>query len=382
MIRWLPQRGFKPNHMSSSPDVLVVGAGALGAATARALALTGTRVTVVRPDPLPGEAWSAAAGMLAAQIEATPGEALLSLGVAGRAFYRREAPVLQENTGIDLGLTQSGILQVATREADVDLFKAKVAWQRQQAEAADFLEPEDVAEGWPWLSPGYGAFWAPEDGVLLPDRLVSALLTDAERLGARIITDRVESLWCEHGKLLGVIGERGRYPAGRVVIAAGAWSGRIANLPRPLSVEPVRGQVLSWPWPIEREPATVYGEHCYMLQRGNEMLAGSTMEHAGFDTTTTADAVELITRRLSMLIPSIAATPPTAQWAGLRPGTPDGLPIVGAEPRLKGLWYATGHGRNGILLAGITGELIAQGIAGEETPDVLHPLRPGRFWSW
>jgi glycine oxidase len=368
--------------MSSAPDVLVVGAGAVGAATARALALAGLRVLVVRPDPLPGEAWSAAAGMLAAQIEASPGDTLFALGVAGRAFYRREAPALLENTGIDVGLTQGGILQVATREADVELFKAKVAWQRQQAEAADFLEPEDVAEGWPWLATGHGAFWAPEDGVLLPDRLVAALLADAERLGARIITDRVQSLWCEHGVLRGVLGERDRYAAGKVVIAAGAWSGRIMNLPRPLSVEPVRGQVLSWPWPIEREPATVYGDHCYLLQRGNELLAGSTMEHAGFDASSTDEASDTIIRRLARLVPTIAATEPTARWAGLRPGTPDGVPIVGAEPRLKGLWYATGHGRNGILLAGITGELIAQSITGQDTPEALHPLRPSRFWSW
>ena len=368
--------------MSSSPDVLVVGAGALGAATARALAVNGVKVTVVRPEPLPGEAWSAAAGMLAAQIEATPGDPQFSLGVAGRAFYRREAPTLLENTGIDVGLTQAGILQVATRESDVDLFKAKVAWQRQQAEAADFLEPEDVAEGWPWLTPGYGAFWAPEDGLLLPDQLVRAMLADAERLGAKLITDRVTGLWCEHGALVGVLGERDRYKGDQVVLAAGAWSGRIANLPRPLSVEPVRGQVLAWPWPAGQVAATAYGEHCYVLQRGSELLAGSTMEHAGFDASTTDEATRQITARVAALVPGIAATPPTRRWAGLRPGTPDGLPIVGAEPRLKGLWYATGHGRNGILLAGITGELIAQGIAGEDTPDGLQALRPGRLWSW
>jgi glycine oxidase len=179
-----------------------------------------------------------------------------------------------------------------------------------------------------------------------------------------------------------VIGENDRYPAGAVVIAAGAWSGRIADLPRPLSVEPVRGQVLSWPWPEGRAPAIVYGEHCYLLQRGNELLAGSTMEHAGFDSASTDEATALILQRISALVPSQVATAPAGRWAGLRPGTPDGIPIVGAEPRLKGLWYATGHGRNGILLAGITGELIAQGIAGEATPEVLHPLRPGRFWNW
>lgn len=368
--------------MNPGSDILVVGGGALGASTARALSLAGAQVAVVRPAPVPGEAWRAAAGMLAAQIEATPGDPLFSLGVAGRAFYRREAAALMETTGIDIGLTQAGILQVATRESQVEGFKAKVAWQRQQAEAADFLEPEDVAEGWPWIVPGLGAFWAPEDGVLYPDALVAALLADAERLGARIVTDRITDLWCENGTLRGAVGELGRYPAAQVVIAAGAWSGRIGQLPRPLSVEPVRGQVLTWAWPAGRPGATIYGDHCYLLQRGNALLAGSTMEHAGFDASSTDAASASIIARLTSLVPAIAATPPTSRWAGLRPGTPDGLPIVGAEPRIRGLWYATGHGRNGILLAGITGELIAQAIAGEETPEVLQPLRPDRFWSW
>src|SRR5690606_34732534 len=114
--------------------------------------------------PLAGEGWRAAAGMLAAQIEAGPGDPMFSLAVAGRAFYRREAPVLLASTGFDIGLHQGGILQVASRDTDVATFKAKVAWQRQQAETAEFLEPEDVREGWPWLEPGHGALWAPEDG--------------------------------------------------------------------------------------------------------------------------------------------------------------------------------------------------------------------------
>lgn len=368
--------------MPFATDILVVGGGAAGASVARALCLLGARVTVVRPAPLPGEAWRAAAGMLAAQIEATADDPLFALGVAGRAFYRREAEALHAGSGIDIGLTQGGILQIASRETQLEQFKAKVAWQRQQAESADILEPADVAEGWPWLQPGLGAFWAPEDGSLRPDHLVAALLGDAERLGATIVTDQVSALVRDNGKLTGVVGQASHYQAGTVVLAAGAWAGRIANLPRPLSVEPVRGQLLAWPWPENREPATVYGDRCYLLKRGDEMIGGSTMEHAGFDADTTADATQSIISRLVAVDPTLAFAAPTRTWAGLRPGTPDGRPVVGEEPRLPGLWYATGYGRNGILLAGILGELVAQAIAGEETPDVLKLLRPGRFWDW
>lgn len=368
--------------MKSGSDVLVVGGGAVGASCARALARAGANVTVVRRPEVPGEAWRAAAGMLAAQIEAGPEEPLFNLGVAGRAFYRREAEALREATGIDIGLTQGGILQVATSEAQVEQFKAKVAWQRQQAEQADWLEPADVEEGWPWLRPGHGAFWAAEDGMLSPERLVTALLAEATARGARVVDDRISALWRDDGRLVGAVGSADRYPAGAVVIAAGAWSGRLENLPRPLSVEPVRGQLLAFDWPADAKPATVYGHRCYLLHRGSEMVVGSTMEHAGFEVATSPEATATLLTRASELYPHLAAMSPRRHWAGLRPMTPDGIPIIGPEPRLEGLWYATGHGRNGILLAGITGELLAQAITGEPLPDELRLVRPERFWDW
>jgi glycine oxidase len=368
--------------MPGIPDVLVVGGGAVGAATARALATAGARVRVVRPAPLPGEAWSAAAGMLAAQVETVLDDPLFTLGVAGRAFYRREAEALREATGIDIGFHQGGILQVATAPDQVDRFKAKVAWQRQAAESADFLTPEEVVEGWPWLAPGFGGFWAPEDGSLHPDRLVEAMLADATRRGAVVTTDTVRAVLCDDGAVTGVAGDRGDYSAGGVVIAAGAWSGRISGLPRPLSVEPVRGQLAAWPWPAGASPVIAYGDRCYLLERGGELIAGATMEYAGFDAGTDDAAFARVLARVTALAPSLAGVPPRRRWAGLRPGTPDALPIVGAEPRLSGLWYATGHGRNGILLAGVTGELIAQAIGGEPLPEAAHALRPERLWSW
>lgn len=368
--------------MTTTSDVLVIGGGAAGAAAARALARAGASVTMIRPPEIAGEAWRAAAGMLAAQVETTPDDPLFKLGIAGRAFYRREAPLLRESTGIDIALSQSGILQLALTAADEERYRAKVAWQRQRSEMAEWLTADEVHEQWPWLAPGCGAFHAIDDGKLDPRQLVLALREDATRAGAVTIEDRVLAVRSNGGRVIGVRSEQGDHAAPRVVIAAGAWSGRLDGLPRPLSVEPVRGQVSAYLWPTDLPSATVYGPNCYLLRRGDELWAGSTMEHAGFTAESSAQATSAIHTRVSEIYPGLAVQTPLRSWAGLRPGTPDGRPIIGEEPRLPGLWYATGYGRNGILLAGIAGDLVAQGIRGEPLPEELAVFRPGRFWSW
>lgn len=367
--------------MPPNPDVIVVGGGAIGASCARALATAGVRVTLIDRPGTAGEAWRASAGMLAAQIEAGPDDALLDISLAGREFFAQHGASLQHSTGIDIDLAAGGILQVVRTDSDVQSVTERVAWQRQQALRANWLDSDEVAESWPWLGECAGAFWSPEDGSVDPDRLVAAFISDATRLGAQVVSDCVIGLDCDGSALRGVIGERGRYSAGTVVIAAGAWSGRLESLPRPLSVEPVRGQMIAFPWPAGAAPAIVYGEGCYLLHRRGEMLVGATVEHAGFSASVTDIGVADLRARATITCPVLAGMAPVRSWAGLRPGTPDGLPIIGAEPRLPGLWYATGHGRNGILLSGTTGQLIARGIAGADLREELQAFRPERFWE-
>jgi len=118
------------------------------------------------------------------------------------------------------------------------------------------------------------------------------------------------------------------------------------------------------------------------MHRDGEGIAGSPMEHAGFAAEVTEAGIAAIRARVEALFPAFAGGKVLRSWAGLRPGTPDGRPIVGREPDLAGLWYATGHGRNGVLLAGITGVIVAQFLAGEATMEEVEALRPERFWSW
>jgi glycine oxidase len=351
--------------VQSSYDVIVVGGGALGAACARELASSGRSVIVLEPDGNMGQAWRAAAGMLAPQIEADASDRLLQLALAGRNHYQQLAPALQEAVGVDVGLWLEGIARVASTGEEAAPLRANVAWQREQGHPCDWLDPEEVRRRWPWLAPTAGALWAPHDGALDPERLVQALLADAQRRGAKLIPDRAVRLVHKGGRVSGVAGESDSYSAGDVVLASGAWTGLLQALPRPVPVRPVRGQMAAVPWPKDIERAIVFHKDSYLLARAGEAILGSTMEEAGFHPEVTSAGIARIFSATMALCPSLLRTKVRRTWAGLRPMTPDALPIIGREPLLEGLWYATGHGRNGILLAGITGVLVRQLVSGE-----------------
>src|SRR5262249_47763106 len=153
------------------------------------LALEGWRVRILDPETERGQAWRAAAGMLAPQIEAREGDALFELGLAGRELYAELVPVLEESTGINIGLWRDGIAKVALREADVPGLRAKVAWQRQQGHLCDWLDAAEVKARWPWIGQNFGALWAAQEGALDPQGLVEALRADAIKHGAELIRD-------------------------------------------------------------------------------------------------------------------------------------------------------------------------------------------------
>ena len=366
--------------MTTSYDVIVVGGGAVGAACARELGLAGRRVLVCERG-VAARGWRAAAGMLAPQVDACAEDPLFELGLAGREYYQGLAASLKSETGVDIGWWQSGIARVAITEAETVVLRSKVAWQRQQGHVCDWFDAAEVKGRWPWLGPTYGALWAPNDAALHPERLVEGLLADAKRLGATVIQEEVKEVERRGDRVVGVRGSA-RYSAGEVIIAAGAWSKQLGGLPRPLSVEPIRGQMAATAWPGGVPNAIVVGAGGYIVARDGEAILGSTTENAGYDTQVSAAGLASIFTTASGLCPALAQAEVTRTWSGLRPGTPDGLPIIGKEPRAQGLWYATGHGRNGILLAGITAVMIARLISGENEIEHLEAMRPERFWEW
>ncbi|MGH7607285.1 MAG: NAD(P)/FAD-dependent oxidoreductase, partial [Gemmatimonadales bacterium] len=153
----------------------------------------------------------------------------------------------------------------------------------------------------------------------------------------------------------------------------------IRGLPRALPVAPVRGQMAATAWPAAAARAIIHAGGAYVVARGKEALLGSTMEQTGFDAGVTVEGIAAVRSAAIRLLPALADLPVLRTWAGLRPVTPDGRPILGADPGLRGLWYATGHGRNGVLLAALTGEIIAGSIAGVPIDIELGPFGVSRF---
>jgi glycine oxidase len=317
--------------------------------------------------------------MLAPQIETRAGDPLLQLGLAGRDHYARLADTLQEAVGIDLGLWQEGIVRVARTEDEREQLRSQVALQQEQGLSCEWLTQDDVRRRWPWLAPTAGALRAPDDGALDPERLVEGLLAGAKIHGASHASDKALAVLGTAGRVEGVKGEAGSYFAAEVVVAGGAWSGLLDGIPRILPVRPVKGQMAALPWPDDIARAIIYHKDSYILARRGEAVIGSTMEEAGFHPEVTTSGMAQIFSATMSLCPGLMRAKVRRSWAGLRPMTPDGLPIVGPEPRLEGLWYATGHGRNGILLAGITGVVLRQLMDGVQPVFDLLPFSAERF---
>ena len=365
-----------------SPDVVVIGGGIIGVACAHRFASHGLTTTVLESGPEPGAATPAAAGMLTTFAESDPADPMFVFSVRARDLYAELIPALQEETGLDIAYRTDGILQLALDEDDITRLREAVSMQRQSGFTVDWLSIDEVRKIAPGVGPDVlGAAMAAEDGGLDPLALHQALLESARRRhGVEIVASRGDQLLFDGERVTGVRTASGTVSAGAVVLAAGCWSSQVRGLPRALPVEPIRGQMVALDWPPDEPPATVYAGHGYVMERRGEAIGGSTMEHVGYDPSTTQDGLDDVLAKIRRIYPALGNATVRRTWAGLRPGTPDMLPIIGRDPTVTNLWYATGHGRNGILLAGITGEVLLQLFTGEEVEYDLTPVDPARLW--
>lgn len=356
--------------MSPRPDVIVVGAGLIGMASALAVAERRLRVALIG-EHRPGEASPAAAGMLAPSVERATGPAH-DFAIASRDRYPDYVRYLADATGIHVPLNRLGILQLALSEKGIKGLK------RTSLATSRWLTATEVRELEPSLSHGLGAMYNPDDGAV--DNI--ALLASMERLvssSGRIerFDDAVLSIDARSSSCAVTTRSRDMLDASHVVLAGGAWTGTIEGAHLANAVSPARGQlVLYRACPLRH---VVYGPRGYLVPRGDGTIGGSTMENSGFDASVTESGVSRVRGAAGEICPRLAALPEPKAWAGLRPVTPDMLPILGRDPEHHSVIYACGHSRNGVLMAPLTGDVVADLVTGAALSHDLAQFRPGRF---
>jgi glycine oxidase len=363
-------------------DVVVVGAGLIGLACAWRASRRGLSVLVVDRADGPGAAASrVAAGMLAPVTEADFGElGPLRVNLAGRERWPAFAAELEELTGLSTGYREVGALVVAVDADDARELRRLHDFQHSLGLDAEWLTPSRCRELEPGLSPRIaGGILAPQDAQAEPRAVVHALAAAVEEI---VLGVEVEAIDHDGSRVRGVRTGEGAIECDQVVLAAGPWSAALAPDGAGPPVRPVKGQILELrargasPEPFARVLRT---PRCYLVGRGDgRVVLGATVEEQGFDTAVTADGVFRLLEAAWEVLPEVGELELVGAHAGLRPGTPDNAPVIG-HGDLDGLVWATGHWRNGVLLAPLTGEAVAELLAGGELPDELAPLSPERF---
>jgi glycine oxidase ThiO len=351
--------------MSADADLLILGGGIAGLTTA--VAASERQLSVILIDsPRPGAASRAAAGMLAPSAEKVPQE-LRDAALAARDFYPAFLDALRDRTGIEVPLDRNGILELAP-EGESEHLRENVPDGSRWLDQGALRELEPALDGHP------GALFHPLDGAV--DNVV--LMDALERAVAGIPTIKripAEILSVDSDQPSVLTRTRGRFFGTRLVLATGAWAAGIPGLPRPIPVRPVRGQLLR----LAQSPVhhVTYGGGGYLVPRGETVLVGATSEEAGFENETSLAGLAALRHIAARAVPSLGAGVVVDHWAGLRPMSLDGHPILGPDPDSPALVYACGYSRNGILFAPWAAARIADVLVGNPV-DGLEPFRIDR----
>ncbi len=367
-----------------SYDAVVVGGGAIGLCCAWRAVRRGARVVVVDRAEPPAGATRVAAGMLAPIGELAFGEPeLLKMTLAAAERYPGFVAELEAESGLGTDYLRTGALHVALDRDEAAELRRVHELQRSLGLQAEWLPPRRCRELEPGLTPSFnGGVHVSEEAAVDPRRLTEALLAAlaAEGVEVRRGCDIAEAL-LDDDRIEGVRTSSGEeLRAGAVVLACGAWSGTAPWLPegaRP-PVRPVKGQIVELRSPDDRPACEriLASERVYLVPRSDgRLIVGATTEERGFDTAVTAGGVHELLREAYRLLPDVAEMELVESMAGLRPATPDNLPLIGPGV-VDGLVLACGHYRNGILLAPLTGEAVADLLAGGPLPEVLAPATP------
>jgi glycine oxidase len=365
-------------------DVVVVGGGAIGLCCAWRASQRGASVLVIDAAEPPAGATRVAAGMLAPIGELAFGEPeLLRMTLAAAEIYPAFVAELEAASGLSTGFARTGALHIALDRDEAAELRRVHDLQRSLGLGAEWLPPRRCRQLEPGLTPSFnGGVHAPEEAAVDPRQLSTALLAVLAAQGVEVRTgEEVGEALLDGDRLVGVRAQAGEeIHAGAVVLSTGAWSGAASWLPeeaRP-PVRPVKGQILELRALDGQPPCEriVASERVYLVPRPDgRLIVGATTEEQGFDTAVTAGGVHELLREAYRLLPDVAEMELVEAMAGLRPGTPDNLPLVGPGA-LDGLVLACGHYRNGILLAPLTGEAVAAVLAGQPLPASVASAEP------
>ncbi len=368
--------------------VVVVGAGIVGAAVAEELARRGATVTVLDMRSPGRGASHASAGILAPHTEAHEGTPLLDLGTRSLALYDSFVARLGERTRRAIDYARSGTLEVALDAAGASALGASRAWLAAIGVPAEWMTGADLRSFEPALAPDVeAALFKPHHGWVGVQSLIAALTESARLAGATFESPIAAVEVVPHTTHADVRAVDRRYTADTVVVAAGSWSGqiRIAGID-PVPIRPVRGQLLHLEWPATPGAAiglpsrVVWGADCYVVPwPDGSVLVGATVEEAGFDERVTLDGVRTLADAAGRLLPRLRDATFLAARVGLRPAAPDGLPVIGPFGEAPRVVVATGHYRNGVLLAPVTAVMVADLVLDGRRDPALDVTTPDRF---
>ena len=394
----VPPAGSSAGPTTSAPigpDVVIAGAGVMGMSVAWLAAERGMKVTLCDPEPGRGATW-AAAGMLAPVTEAHIGEEdLVRLNLASAARWPSFAAALEKASGSAVGYEQCGTIVVAVDASDLDVIDRILSFHRVLGLTSAKLTARECRNLVPTLAPGIrGGASSPSDHQVDNRLLALALERAVEASGVAMVKVPVSEITVTDHKATGTgkratgvrLADGNEIRAGAVVVATGCWTPKLGGLAQGVlpPVRPVKGHVLRLRAPGSRAVldrnlrGMVHGNSIYLVPRADgTLVVGATVEEMGYDTTIQAGAVYELLRDARSVLPGVAELELVESFAGLRPGSPDNGPFVGWS-NLEGLAVATGHYRNGILLAPVTADAICEVLVGGTLPEAVEPFRADR----